>query len=367
MTRDVPDSSTWDFSLPFPEYLETLDPDDSDESALLSMRVLLRGIEGGRSLEEIKTFLSHFDSFNINPQRMSEIINETIEGFPAMFYVVAANIDANLRLFAKLGGNVNATYGTPPVPLLAFAIINSKISDIDTTSMVATLLSLGAHGSAIPKPFFCPYDKDISSGGPPEVDLKESWEAEETRWCQPSRIQKLLTEAINITHRYSLYRSFKLAKSTARQTWVTARHDCADLFNIPYSLIGQGAAIDLLIKNLLHNMLHRHNHPLVLTFAGPSGHGKTELARRLGSILSLKLQVIDCTIVKEDFELFGPRQPYFGAYEGTSLNNFLATNSGQKCIVFLDEFEKTTKEIWNALLIPFDKGRNAKSWYVGSY
>jgi hypothetical protein len=35
--------------------------------------------------------------------------------------------------------------------------------------------------------------------------------------------------------------------------------------------------------------------PLVLVFAGPSGHGKTELARQLGHLLSLELEVVDCT------------------------------------------------------------------------
>jgi ATP-dependent Clp protease ATP-binding subunit ClpA len=89
---------------------------------------------------------------------------------------------------------------------------------------------------------------------------------------------------------------------------------------------------------------------------GPSGHGKTELARRLGSLLSLELHVSDCSIVSRESELFGPRKPFVGADEGSPLNNFLARKSGQKCIVFLDEFERASSDIWNALLIPFDRG-----------
>jgi ATP-dependent Clp protease ATP-binding subunit ClpA len=77
----------------------------------------------------------------------------------------------------------------------------------------------------------------------------------------------------------------------------------------------------------------------------------------LGDLLNLELHVSDCTIVNRENELFGPRNPYVGAEEGSPLNNFLAKKNGQRCIVFLDEFEKTTSDIWNALLIPFDKGQ----------
>jgi ATP-dependent Clp protease ATP-binding subunit ClpA len=79
----------------------------------------------------------------------------------------------------------------------------------------------------------------------------------------------------------------------------------------------------------------------------------------LGTLLNLELHVSDCTIVARENELFGPRKPYVGAEEGTPLNNFLARKNGQRCIVFLDEFEKTTQEVWNALLIPFDKGKDS--------
>ncbi|RSL46328.1 hypothetical protein CEP53_010370 [Fusarium sp. AF-6] len=55
-------------------------------------------------------------------------------------------------------------------------------------------------------------------------------------------------------------------------------------------------------------------------------------------------------------ELFGPREPYVSAEKGSPVNKFLVEHSGQRCIVFFDEFEKTTKEIHQALLLPFDNG-----------
>jgi len=39
------------------------------------------------------------------------------------------------------------------------------------------------------------------------------------------------------------------------------------------------------------------------------------------------------------------------------LNNFLARKAGQRCVVFLDEFEKTTADVHKSLLLPFDNGK----------
>jgi ATP-dependent Clp protease ATP-binding subunit ClpA len=106
---------------------------------------------------------------------------------------------------------------------------------------------------------------------------------------------------------------------------------------------------------------------IILTAAGPSGHGKTELARRLGHLLSLELAVVDCTIHSHETDLFGPRAPFVGSERGSPLNNFMARKNGQRCIVFLDEFEKTTPDVHKALLIPFDQGEHSEGDSVASY
>ena len=89
---------------------------------------------------------------------------------------------------------------------------------------------------------------------------------------------------------------------------------------------------------------------------GPSGHGKTELARRLGLLLSLPIQIVDCTTIRQESDLFGHRPPFLGAQKGAPTNNFIAQHVGRKGIIFLDEFEKTTEDVHKSLLIPFDNG-----------
>ncbi len=87
------------------------------------------------------------------------------------------------------------------------------------------------------------------------------------------------------------------------------------------------------------------------------GHGKTVLAERLGAALVPRGSYlkVDCTQCQDQYSMFGAANPYVGAADGAKLNNHLAAHSGKPCVVLLDEIEKTGKDVWNALLNPFDK------------
>jgi ATP-dependent Clp protease ATP-binding subunit ClpA len=70
------------------------------------------------------------------------------------------------------------------------------------------------------------------------------------------------------------------------------------------------------------------------------------------------MECVDCTEMKHETDLFGAKRPYIGYDVGSPLNNFLARLHGKRSIVFLDEFEKTTPEVQNSLLVPFDEGKS---------
>lgn len=72
----------------------------------------------------------------------------------------------------------------------------------------------------------------------------------------------------------------------------------------------------------------------------------------------MEIERVDCTEMRHETDMFGPKKPYYGYTLGSPLNNFLARLNGKRGIVFLDEFEKTTKEVQNAFLIPFDEGKS---------
>ncbi|KAK1067517.1 hypothetical protein LTR74_006378 [Friedmanniomyces endolithicus] len=240
------------------------------------------------------------------------------------------------------------------VPLLAFAIIHGENIQTDTTLITATLLSLGAVPNLIPSAFYSPYLQNLPEHGPSHDDL-ESFTDEQKSWCKDIARGKL-ARTCSLTHRYYLERASKTKKPSRRQYQVAKRTKAEPLLGIANFLIGQTSTAKALMDTLLTHILEPGKKPLVLVFAGPSGHGKTELARHLGHLLSLELEVVDCTIFNREMELFGSRHPYAGAARGTPLNNFLATYNGRRCIVLLDEFEKTSPEIHKALLLPFDNG-----------
>jgi ATP-dependent Clp protease ATP-binding subunit ClpA len=116
--------------------------------------------------------------------------------------------------------------------------------------------------------------------------------------------------------------------------------------------------------------------PLVLVFAGKflitfytlcvlkcnttglSGHGKTEIERSLGSLLSLDTTVIDMTQIRHESDLFGPHAPFVDHEKGSLLNNFLWDHTGKRAIIMLDEIEKADPRIIDTLLIVFDEGKD---------
>lgn len=101
-------------------------------------------------------------------------VNALIEGVPVIFYVVAANNAEIVRIWVEHGGDVEARNPLNKIPLLGFAILNAITIHEDSSSVMATLLSLGAPVSSIPKAIYSPYLQDNDkSRGVPEFD--EAW------------------------------------------------------------------------------------------------------------------------------------------------------------------------------------------------
>ncbi|KAK3708412.1 hypothetical protein LTR37_011508 [Vermiconidia calcicola] len=87
------------------------------------------------------------------------------------------------------------------------------------------------------------------------------------------------------------------------------------------------------MESVYAHIAMKTNKPLLLAFAGLSGHGKTELAKQMGSVAG-----------------------YVAQEDGSPLNNFLEAQNGQRCVVFLDEFDKTENKVRESLLKVMDTG-----------
>jgi ATP-dependent Clp protease ATP-binding subunit ClpA len=161
---------------------------------------------------------------------------------------------------------------------------------------------------------------------------------------------------LNLTIRYLLNRADQLKPPTTRLRKLAALYGCPRLLRMPYHLIGQDHALDVVMNKILASRALNRKTPLVLAFAGMSGHGKTELATQLGFLLGTPLLNVDVSKVHSIQDLFGHGRGYQGGENGNQLNNFLASHDKQRCVVFLDEFDKTQQQVRESLLTILERG-----------
>jgi ATP-dependent Clp protease ATP-binding subunit ClpA len=93
-------------------------------------------------------------------------------------------------------------------------------------------------------------------------------------------------------------------------------------------------------------------------FSGPTGVGKTEVARRLSEIMGIPLQRFDMSEYMERHSisrLIGAPPGYVGFDQGGLLTD--AIDQQPHCVLLLDEIEKAHSDLFNILLQVMDNGR----------
>ncbi|MBV1917418.1 MAG: ATP-dependent Clp protease ATP-binding subunit ClpA [Sphingomonadaceae bacterium] len=126
-------------------------------------------------------------------------------------------------------------------------------------------------------------------------------------------------------------------------------------------VFGQDKAIDLLstAMKLSRAGLRDQDKPIgSFLFSGPTGVGKTEVAKQLASIMGIPIQRFDMSEYMERHSisrLIGAPPGYVGYDQGGLLTD--AIDQQPHCVLLLDEIEKAHPDLFNILLQVMDNGR----------
>ena len=145
--------------------------------------------------------------------------------------------------------------------------------------------------------------------------------------------------------------------------------------NIKAKIYGQDEAVSQVVEavQMAKAGLLDDNKPLAsLLFVGPTGVGKTEVAKVLASELGISLQRFDMSEYTEKHtvaKLIGSPAGYVGYEDGGLLTD--AIRKTPNCVLLLDEIEKAHPDVFNILLQVMDyavltdnKGRKADCRHV---
>jgi ATP-dependent Clp protease ATP-binding subunit ClpA len=119
-------------------------------------------------------------------------------------------------------------------------------------------------------------------------------------------------------------------------------------------VFGQDHAVDLVVRAIRKSRAgfgERDKPVASLLFAGPTGVGKTELARQLAQILGVSLLRFDMSEYQEKHtvsRLVGAPPGYVGYDEGGLLTD--AVRKNPHAVLLMDEIEKAHQDIYNMLL-----------------
>jgi ATP-dependent Clp protease ATP-binding subunit ClpA len=151
----------------------------------------------------------------------------------------------------------------------------------------------------------------------------------------------------------------KIAKIPEKSVSVSEVEKLKDLKEeLKKQIFGQENAVELVAEAIKRSRagFHEQDKPIAsFLFVGPTGVGKTELARQLASILGVALHRYDMSEYQEKHtvaRLIGAPPGYVGYEEGGLLTE--AIRKTPHAVLLLDEIEKAHADIFNTLLQVLD-------------
>ncbi|KDQ33054.1 hypothetical protein PLEOSDRAFT_1060740 [Pleurotus ostreatus PC15] len=262
---------------------------------------------------------------------------------PNLIFAIASD-DVDQVRQALTHGDTNPNERLGPQSALAFTVTNDALEN--KLSIVKTLLAHGADPRGL--------EQEVQKTGSRRGSRDETYEssASTTASADTSGLEQL-----DPATRYYIKRAG--AAHTRQTSALIYRSFFRPLTKVRYEMVGQDRALEQLFKVLSIHSKQLSVAPIVVLLCGPSGHGKSLLARRFGSLLDVPTHTVNMTTVRSTLDLW--RSYSLSPYEEPSdstLAEFLVENEGKRCVVVLDEIEKTEDpKTLHSLLMPWELGR----------
>ncbi|KAG1723690.1 hypothetical protein EDB19DRAFT_347124 [Suillus lakei] len=279
------------------------------------------------------------------PPRSSSVLEAPVHAIatpkPTLLFAIASD-DVNEVRQVLESGEAGPNDQVGPQSALAFTLTNDKLSH--KNEIVKALLAYGADPSALRNP-----DLNPSAQASSEADQGVS-----SSHSQPG---ETMPEGMDPATRYYVTRAD--STHTRQTSQLIYRSFFRPLTRVRYDLIGQDWVLEQLFRVLSMHSQRLSVAPIVVLLCGPSGHGKSLLARKFGSLLDIPTHTVNMTTLRSTHDLW---QSYsMSPYEEPSsdtLAQFLLNNEGERCVVVLDEIEKVEdpKALYS-LLMPWELGR----------
>lgn len=127
---------------------------------------------------------------------------------------------------------------------------------------------------------------------------------------------------------------------------------------LKYRVVGQTFALEQVLCEVASAYANAElsSKPLVMVFAGPPGHGKSETAKQLAELLAAPYLKVDCRNHAHPWEMFGAGAGYVGSDSASQLGTFMGAQQGRRSVVLLDEFDHCEPETWEAFYHIFEEG-----------
>ncbi|KZV65933.1 P-loop containing nucleoside triphosphate hydrolase protein [Peniophora sp. CONT] len=255
-------------------------------------------------------------------------------------FAIASDDPAAVRAVLDRG-DVGPNDDVGPQSALAFALTADGLSH--RSEIVKTLLAFGADPAVLADPMRNPPRREDAS------------EDGDFGIMSPPRATSL--DGMDPATRYYISRAG--ANNTRRASALIRRSFFRPITRARYDVVGQDRVFEQLFL-----VLNQHSRalvvaPLVVILCGPSGHGKSLLARKFASLLDVPAHTVNVTTLQSTHDLWQSHS--MSPYEepsGDTLAQFLQRNEGKRCVVVLDEIEKTDDpKVLYPLLMPWELGR----------